>query len=184
MAEEALDGDIEVEGEGAAPAKKPKTLLLIIIIAVLALAGGGGGAYFFLKGDSADEVAAEDGEGVDGEAAEEEEAEEMPATPYYFSLNPPFVVNFVGKGRAKFLQVNIEGLTRNPSVKEDITTHLPQIRNNIVFILSSKRHEDLVTPEGKEALRKQLLDEMRNILVKETGNGDIEDIYFTSFVIQ
>ena len=181
MAEQALDEDIEIEGE-AGP-KKSKTLLLIIIIAVIALAGGGGGAWFLLKGDSAgDQVAAE---GEEGEAGAEEEAvEEMPATPYYFSLNPPFVVNFVGKGRAKFLQVNIEGLTRNPSVKEDITTHLPQIRNNIVFILSSKRHQDLVTAEGKESLRKQLLEEMRSILVKETGNGDIEDIYFTSFVIQ
>lgn len=178
MAEEdELDG--EIEGEGEAPAKKSKTLL-IIIIAVLALAGGGGGAYFFLKGDSGDELATADGEGEE----EAEEEEEMPATPYYFSLNPPFVVNFVGKGRTKFLQVNIEGLTRNPTVKEDITTHLPQIRNNIVFILSSKRHQDLVTAEGKEALRKQLLEEMRSILVKETGNGDIEDIYFTSFVIQ
>ena len=183
MAEEAVGEDIEGAVEGEKGGKKSKTLLLIIIIAILALAGGGGGAYFFLKGDKAEDMAAEDGEGGDAEAAEEE-VEEMPATPYYFSLNPPFVVNFVGKGRAKFLQVNIEGLTRNPTVKEDITTHLPQIRNNIVFILSSKRHEDLVTAEGKESLRKQLLDEMRNILIKETGNGDIEDIYFTSFVIQ
>ena len=180
MAEQALDEDIEIEGEESP--KKSKTLFLIIIIAVIALAGGGGGAWFLLKGDSAAEQVAAEGE--EGEAGAEEEAEEMPATPYYFSLNPPFVVNFVGKGRAKFLQVNIEGLTRNPSVKEDITTHLPQIRNNIVFILSSKRHQDLVTAEGKESLRKQLLEEMRSILVKETGNGDIEDIYFTSFVIQ
>lgn len=178
--EQIEDDDIESEGEGKA--KKPKTLLIIIIVAVLAVAGGGGGAYVLLKPPATEEeLAAEDGE--EGEAGEEE-LEEKPATPYYFSLNPPFVVNFVGKGRAKFLQVNIDGLTRDPSVKEDITTHLPQIRNNVVFILSSKRHEDLVSPEGKEALRKQVLEEIRSILKKETGNSDVEDIYFTSFVIQ
>ena len=75
-------------------------------------------------------------------------------------------------------------MTRDPAVKEDITTHLPHIRNNVVFILSSKRYEDLITPEGKEELRKQVLTEVRKILKKETGNGDVEDIYFTSFVMQ
>ena len=183
MAEKEVE-DLEDGEEGAAPPKKSRTLLIIIVVAVLVLGGGGGGAFFFLKGDASEELA-EGEEGADGEdgAEAEEEIEEL-ATPYYFSLNPPFVVNFVGKGRAKFLQVNIDGLTRNSTVKEDITTHLPHIRNNVIFLLSSKRYEDLITPEGKEDLRKQVLKEIRDILKKETGNGDVEDIYFTSFVMQ
>ena len=162
----------------AAEGKSSKTFLIIAVAAILAVSGG---ATYYLthKPGSGEEVAAE--EGAEGEAAAEEE---IPVTPYYFSLNPPFVVNFVGKGRAKFLQVNIDGLTRDPRVKEDITTHLPHIRNNIVFILSSQRIEDLSSPEGKENLRKQILEEVRTILKKETGNGDVEDIFFTSFVMQ
>ena len=171
------------EAGAAAAGQKSKTLLLIIGVALLALAGGGGAAWFILKAPGAADASV----AVDGEAGAdvaEQEVAEVPATPYYFSLNPPFVVNFVGNGRARFLQVNVEGLTRDARVKEDITTHLPQIRNNVVFILSSKRQEDLVTPAGKEDLRKQVLGEIRNILKKETGNSDVEDIYFTSFVIQ
>ncbi len=180
MADEELEEDeIEEEGE-AAVGKKSKLKLLIIIVAVLAVAGGG--AFYFMQGADTEEVAAEtDGEEGDDDSEGDEEAL---STPYYFSLNPPFVVNFVGKSRAKFLQVNIDGLTRNPAVKENITTHLPHIRNNVVFLLSSKRYEDLITPEGKEDLRKQVLKEVRKILKKETGNGDVEDIYFTSFVMQ
>jgi flagellar protein FliL len=178
-----LDEELNEEDGAESGGKKSKLRLIIIIVAVLALAGGGG-AFYYMKGAAPDgEVADAEGDEEDGDAEEEEEEMEM-ETPYYFSLNPPFVVNFVGKSRAKFLQVNIDGLTRNPSVKENITTHLPHIRNNVVFILSSKRYEDLITPEGKEDLRKQVLKEVRKILKKETGNGDVEDIYFTSFVMQ
>lgn len=178
MAEEALDETTEAE-EGSGGKGRSKPLLLIIVILILVIAGGG--AWYFLgAGDSGSEIA---GEADEGEDVEEEE-EAKPVTPYYFTLNPPFVVNFAGTGRARFLQVNIEGLTRDPSVKEDVTMHMPHIRNNIVFILSSQRYEDLVSAEGKEKLRKQILDEIRSILKQETGNSDIEDIYFTSFVIQ
>ena len=176
---EEQDGEVAEEGTEEAGGKKSKLRLIIIVVAVLALAGGGG-AFYFMKGVAPDGelVAAED------EESDAESDQEVMDTPYYFSLDPPFVVNFVGKGRAKFLQVNIGGLTRNPSIKESITTHLPHIRNNLVFILSSKRYEDLITQEGKEDLRKQVLAEVRKILKKETGNGEVEDIYFTSFVMQ
>ncbi len=179
MADDIESEENEEEGAEESGGKKSKLRLIIIIVAVLAL-GGGGAAFYFMKGGAADDQVAE----ADDQVSDAEEEEEVLDTPYYFSLDPPFVVNFAGKGRAKFLQVNIGGLTRNPSIKESITTHLPQIRNNVVFILSSKRYDELITPEGKEDLRKQVLAEVRKILKKETGDGDVEDIYFTSFVMQ
>ncbi|MFT5133768.1 MAG: flagellar FliL protein [Gammaproteobacteria bacterium] len=176
-----LDEELNEEDADKSVGKKSKLRLIIILISVLVLSAGGG-AFYFMKIAAPEDTLA-DGENVEGDGESDEEVEVMD-TPYYFSLNPPFVVNFAGKSRAKFLQINIDGLTRVPSVKEDITTHLPHIRNNIVFILSSKRYEDLITPEGKDDLRKQVLKEVRSILKKETGNGDVEDIYFTSFVMQ
>ncbi len=181
MAVEELDEEVNEEGTAKAGGKKSKLLLILVVVLLIALTGGGT-AYYFMKGAAPLDAVA-DAESDDGDV-NAEDVEEAPATAYYFSLNPPFVVNFVGKSRAKFLQVSISGLTRDPSVKENITTHLPHIRNNIVFILSSKRHEDLITPEGKEELRKQILGEIRSILKKETGKDDVEDIYFTSFVMQ
>ena len=89
---------------------KESGFLIIAVVGVLLLGGGGAGAFFMLNPKEAGEEMAEEG-------LVEEEETEAPATPYYFSLNPPFVVNFVGKGKARFLQVNIDGLTRDPSVK-------------------------------------------------------------------
>ncbi len=170
--------DIDDELTDKKSGGKLKKFLLIGIILLL---GVGGGAYYFMSGSADSKVTSKDG---DEESNEDEEEEVERQTPYYFTLNPPFVVNFYGKGQAKFLQVNIEGLTRDPSIKEDITTHLPHIRNNIVLLLSSKSYDDLITPEGKEALRKEVLSELRKILKKETGRDKIEDVFFTNFVMQ
>lgn len=171
------DGEGEGEGDGG-KAKGSKKMIIIIAAAVLLLAGGGGAAYVMTKGDAEEAAAAAEGE--EGE----EEDEDVPQTPHYFSFNPPFVVNFVGKSRAKFLQVTIDGLTRDPLIKEDITTHLPQIRNNIVLLLSSKTYDELIAPDGKEKLRKEVLKEVKKILRKETGKDEVENVFFTSFVMQ
>lgn len=162
--------------EEAQEEKAKSPMMMIIIIAVVCILGSLGGAYFMFGGSS-DAEATPEGEEV------AEEAEE-PKKAFYFSLDPAFVVNFQGKSRARYLQVNIEGMTRDEKVKIDITTHLPQLRNNAVMILSSQTYEDLITPEGKEALRVTLLEDMQKVLENETGKPGIENIYFTNFVMQ
>ena len=158
---------------------KKKSPLMLIIIAVVVLIGGGAGAYFMM-GSGSDETVAENGEAAEGEGGAETDVKSA----YYFSLDPAFIVNFTGKSRARFLQVNIEGMTRDEKVKEEITKHIPQVRNNIVLLLSSKTHDELNTPEGKDKLRKDVLKEIQTILLTETGKEGVEDVYFTSFVMQ
>ncbi len=176
----------EEELEGAAEeqqAKKKKPLLLIIAVAVVLLGGAGGGAYFMLgKGDA--EAAVDANATVANDSSDSEDTSETLGEAYYFSLDPPFIVNFAGTNRARFLQVSIEGLTRDSKVKEDITKHLPQVRNNLVLLLSSKTYDELNTMEGKAGLRKQVLKEIQKILETETGQEGIEDVFFTSFVMQ
>lgn len=182
--EEVVEEGDEVEA-GSEEGKKKLPLKLIIIIAVVLLAGGGGGA-FFMMGDKADDaVVAEEGGEADADAdAEEGEETKTAGEAVYFSLDPPFIVNFSGKSRARFLQVSIEGLTRDVKVKEDITKHFPQVRNNLVLLLSGQTYEDLNTQEGKATLRKQVLKEVQKVLEAETGKEGVEDVFFTSFVMQ
>jgi len=162
--------------------KKKSPLMLIIIIAAVLLVGGGAGAFFMMGDKEGDATVAEN---ENGEVAEGETGEEGASrTAHYFSLDPAFIVNFTGKSRARFLQVSIEGMTRDEKVKEEITKHFPQVRNNIVLLLSGKTSEQLSTPQGKDKLRKEVLKEVQDILVTETGKEGVEDVYFTSFVMQ
>ncbi|MFQ5659276.1 MAG: flagellar basal body-associated protein FliL [Gammaproteobacteria bacterium] len=175
-------GDLDDDPAGKRGPGKKRLFLIIGIVVLIAAASGG---YYYMSTGSSDSSAANKGSDSAKEEADDEsdEADARP-TAYYFSLNPPFVVNFIGKGQARFLQVNISGLTRDASVKEEITLHLPHIRNNIVLLLSGKTYDDLITTEGKEALRKEVLTEVKKILRDETGKDEIEDIFFTSFVMQ
>lgn len=172
-------------------AGKGNKLVLIIVIAVVLL-GASGGAAYYMSGGGDDTAVAEgsvagEEEDESGDESTDESGNEdaVPRNAFYFSLDPAFVVNFQGKSRARYLQVNIDGMTRKEDVKMDVTKHLPQIRNNMVLLLSSQEYEVLIKPEGKDSLRKDLLREINKILENETGKEDaVEDIYFTSFVMQ
>ncbi|MCG8325460.1 MAG: flagellar basal body-associated FliL family protein [Thiotrichales bacterium] len=186
MAEENENEETETEATEGAGSKKRKKLILIIAIVVVLLGGGGGAAFFFMGPGGGETVAAEGEEDEDAELDEEEDEESTARKDaFYFSLDPAFVVNFQSKSRARYLQVNIGGMTRMEETKLDVTKHLPQIRNNMVLMLSSQEYEVLMKPEGKDGLRKSLLKEINKILENETGKEDaVEDIYFTNFVMQ
>ena len=176
MAEEEAQEETQEEG------KKKRPMLLIIIVAVVCI-GVSIGAAIFLMGGSEGEATEEVVESEQG-AEETQEGAVASKEAFYFSLDPAFVVNFQGKSRARFLQVTIDGVTREEIIKQEVTKHLPQIRNNIVLLLSSKTYDDLITPAGKEKAREEVLSEIQKIMEAETGNPGVENIFFTSFVMQ
>ncbi len=53
-----------------------------------------------------------------------------------------------------------------------------------MLLLSSKTHDELRSAKGKETLRKAVLKEIQKVLEAETGKEGVEDVFFTSFVMQ
>lgn len=139
----------------AAPAagKKKKPIVLIAIIAVVLLAGGGAAAFFLLGGKK----------DKGGEHAEEA-AEEHAKPPVYVTLEP-FTVNLTSEGNERFLQVGIDLKVSAPDVAEKVKLHMPEIKNGILLLLTSKRAEELGAVEGKNVLR----EEVRDIVNKSIG---------------
>lgn len=84
----------------------------------------------------------------------------------------------------RFLQVTVEVMGREEETIKAVQTHMPVIRNNLLNIFSSRSFADLTNREGKEALRKECLTEVQRILKENTGKPGVEDLYFTSFVVQ
>jgi flagellar FliL protein len=84
----------------------------------------------------------------------------------------------------RFLKVDLDAVAGNPLAIEEIKKHMPAVRNAIVMLLSGQQYEVLVTPEGKETLRGQVLAEVQRVLEAQTGEKVVDDIYFTSFVMQ
>lgn len=158
-------------------------IAIIGLTALLVLGGGGAGAAYFmgaLPGSGGDTVADADGEGgADGGATDAQRKAAI-----YVPLERPFTVNFQKAGRARFLQVTVEAMTRDPAVKDALEQHMPMIRNNLLMLFSSKSSDELRSRDGKEALQNEALASVQGILEQETGSKGVEAIFFTSFVMQ
>ncbi|HEX6999679.1 MAG TPA: flagellar basal body-associated FliL family protein [Gammaproteobacteria bacterium] len=104
--------------------------------------------------------------------------------PIYFALDPGLIVNFEGGGRVRYLQVGIEFQTHDPAAVEAFAQHAPVVRNSLIMLLSDQSYEELVTREGKEALRQAALAEVQAVMTERYGSPAVETLYFTNFVMQ
>ena len=152
----------------------PKRWIIVGVAAFIALAGGVLGTMFALGMLGSKPV----------EAAAAGTGPVEQRSPIYLSLDPPFTVNFTGNSRARFLQVTVDVMTRNPLVEGRLKQHMPVVRNNLVLLFSSKTSSELSTMEGKQALQQETLASIQKVLTDETGDKGIEAVYFTSFVMQ
>jgi flagellar protein FliL len=161
---------IDIAGDVAAP-KGSKKKLLMIIAATVVLAGGGG-AWFFLK--PAPDAAAK---------AKKQAVVKLPAL--YVPMEPPFVVNFEASSQARFLQLAVQVMTRDPKVAEELKANEPAIRNDLLLLYGQQTVDSVNNIEGKEKLRAKTLDTVRHVIAEEGGKPEtVEAIYFTSFVMQ
>jgi flagellar FliL protein len=190
MAEEEDENENEDEVKAKPKGSAIAKISLFIILPLFIIGGIVGGLYFagiFDDGSEAVEDVAEGSEEEGGEGESEGEDEEEDAEPsqaLYVPINPAFVVNFVDGGKARFLQITMELMTRDPEIPAHVETHLPAIRNNLVMLFSSQTYDNISTLEGKESLREEALTVVQEILEEETGNAGVETVYFTSLVMQ
>jgi flagellar FliL protein len=68
--------------------------------------------------------------------------------------------------------------SENTSV--EMNKRLPQVRDTILTMLSSKTNEDISTLEGKLQLRAEIISTLNQLLKA----GKIKNVYFTDFIIQ
>ncbi len=154
--------------------KGGKNLIVLILGALLLGAGGVGGSLYFL------------GMLGGGGSAEEDKVEEVAAAvePIYFAFPQPFTVNFETPKGVRFLQVGLELMTHDQASLDALQVHMPVIKNNIILLLSSQPYDSLISREGKDEIRAKLLSTIQGVLQKYHGEPGIEEIYFTSFVMQ
>lgn len=191
------------DGAGqAAPAKKKSKLMLILIMLVLLLVAGAGGffGWKYLKSAKADasEVHDDDGKSVKHNEEENEEGSEKQKKGKKkkkrekekelgeegATINfEPFLVNLADKDASRYVKTSIRLLVSNKEAAETIAkgeTLMPRMRDTILTILSTKTADEITRNEGKEKLKKEILERVNEYLPAEGA----EEVFFTDFVVQ
>ena len=118
--------------------------------------------------------------------AEDEEAVTAPSAAQYHDLSPSFVANFGSSNskKLKFVKADISVRATSTDAINEVMNHDALVRHQIVMLLSRQTEETLSNPAGQEAVRVEALSVVKAALKVETGSGQIEDLFFTSFVVQ
>ena len=101
----------------------------------------------------------------------------------YYAIDPPLVVNFEDGSAVRFLQITMEIMAHDEKAIESVQKNIPLIRNNLLLLMSNRNYQSMMSREGKEKLRQEALAEVRAVQKKE-GGPDVDDVLFTSFVVQ
>ncbi|MEC4889478.1 MAG: flagellar basal body-associated FliL family protein [Nitrospira sp.] len=181
MAEAAID---EKSPISAAPPAFPIKLLIIIVAAALVV--GVGGAFVVIKmmgghsggGETASAHAPEAPAKAEGhgDTAKGTGA----ASPGVIFETEPFIVNLADAPDIRYLKLTVKLEVENESVSANLSGRIPQLRDTILVLLSSKDSASIRTPQGKFQLRDEITQRV-NALLPKPG---VKTVYFTDFVVQ
>ena len=171
MAKKSPEEDLDLGIEQDKGSKKK--LILIIAIALLVLVGGGLGIGWFLLGGDEAEVA---------DVQENEQEAQQPAI--YHPMDPVFVVNLPEGSKARLLQASVQVMARGQETIDFVEHNDPMIRHSLLNLFASHTDQELGTRNGKEKLQAEVMKRLNKIIKDQGGSGEVEAVYFTSFVMQ
>lgn len=152
-------------------------LLRIILFAVYLTAASSVWAEEEREVEATEEAAAAEEGGA--EAAQTEKTGSI-----YIPLKPAFVVNYGGAGRLKYIKADISLRLQDSTAANSVRHHMPYIRNNLMMLFSAQTDESISSQDGKEALRQEALEAVREVIKKEDQTEGVVDLYFNAFLIQ
>jgi flagellar FliL protein len=164
----ARDGEAGNTSDGvvAPPARRGRRKFVVLAL-LLAAIGGGTAAWFSASGEEA-------------APPPNQKAVEKPAV--FINLET-FTVNLQAEASEQYLQTSLTVKASDERLNEAMKMHMPEIRNALLLLLSSKLPSQILTVEGKLELADQILAAVRKPL-PDALREHVVAVYYTSFVIQ
>ncbi|MFZ2738520.1 MAG: flagellar basal body-associated FliL family protein [Burkholderiaceae bacterium] len=101
----------------------------------------------------------------------------------YHQLVREFLVNLVGSRKVMSVQIAI--MTRyDDRVVENVKKHEFALRSVVMDVMRQTSEADLSKPDFRKNLAIRIRDAMNSLIEKYEDFGGIEDVYFTTFIVQ
>lgn len=132
----------------------------------------------------ADGKDAKGGKEVSGPPKLNKKSPDSPRFEYtYRQLKKDFLSNLMSSKKVMSIQISI--MTRyDDRVFENVDKHEAALRSVVLDVLRQTTDADLVKPEFRKDLAIKIRDAMNSLLEKLEDFGGIEEVFFTSFVVQ
>lgn len=111
-----------------------------------------------------------------------EEAAPTGSQVQYVELSPSFVTNYIAP-KIRHLKADVTLKVEGSATADAVNRHQPFIRNNLVLLFSRQSEEALQSPEGRQHLKEEALQEVINALQSESEPTDVKEVLFTSFIV-
>ena len=189
------DEEVEVEEKKKSPLVK---IIIMAVVGILVLAGTVVGTmfltgYFDHKDTSAVEARLAELEAAASAAKAASDAIPQKVTKdspeltrfenSYMDLEKPLVSNMMNS--RKVMQVNISIMTHyDERVFKNVKKHEVALRSVALDVMRQQTDSELNTPDFRKELANKIRDAMNKTLEKYEDFGGIEEIFFSSFVVQ
>ena len=187
------------DAENPTPKKKGKgKKILLLTVGLLLIGGGGAGAALYaglISGGHAEPHKPETPLLVPREGVSESEAaryyhptgdKRVDPTKFmasYYPLASEFTANL--RDDSGFVQLGLGVSTYyDQRVLDAVKLHEMAIRSAVLLTISEQDPVVIRSPQGKEHLKTAFRKSINEVLKSKEGFGGVDDVYFTSFVIQ
>tara|TARA_R110002073_G_scaffold4917_15_gene31101 strand:- start:11070 stop:11459 length:390 start_codon:yes stop_codon:yes gene_type:complete len=104
----------------------------------------------------------------------------------YVKLTKGMVINYgePSLNRLKYLKVAVDVRVPSAGAAELVEYHLPALLDALVIVFTNSEDELIRSSGGKEEIRQQALVKLKSVMSSEEGDEVIEDLLFSSFVVQ
>jgi flagellar FliL protein len=80
--------------------------------------------------------------------------------------------------------VEIHLLVAEAPVQEKIKLRMPEVRDGLIRLLSSKLPDELATQPGKDALAEEVKKQINGVLAIQDADKGVKKVLFNAFIIQ
>ncbi len=158
----------------AASGKKRSMILIGLLIVLLSIACSVA-AFFYLDSRSS-------GQSGDAEIAAEEPPAEPPV-PIFVTVSP-FTVNLQSDYSDRLLYVGLSLRVNDQQTGDFLNQHMPEVRSRLLMLMSGKSAEELISPEGKIELKREILALFDEPITTPQPTLSIDDVLFSDFIVQ
>ena len=84
----------------------------------------------------------------------------------------------------RYLQVKVALMSHQADTIHHAEQNLPMIQDALRNLFAEQNYDTVSTVEGRQQLQRDALTLVSTLLQQETGQAELEQVYFTSFILQ